>query len=87
VIAKKFIIDAEMFGPSSTYYSFKASIDGDINGSSQNETLQSVLDALKAKFPLLNDLSSSKQVYSYGSATEKFPAVGFRYTGSIGYRY
>jgi hypothetical protein len=87
VIAKKFIIDAEMFGPSSTYYSFKASIDGDINGSSQNETLQSVLDALKAKFPLLNDLLSSKQVYSYGSATEKFPAVGFRYTGSIGYRY
>jgi Protein of unknown function (DUF3575) len=87
VIAKRFIIDAEMFGPSFTYYSFEAVIHGNIAGSTQNETLQAVLDALKAKFPLLNDLSSSKQVYSNGSATEKFPAVGFRYAVSIGYRF
>src|SRR5258705_5288604 len=82
VIGKRFIIDAEMFGPSFTYYSFKANINGNIAGSTQNETLQAVLDALKAKFPLLNDLSSSKQVYKNGSATEKFPAVGFRYAVS-----
>lgn len=87
VIAKRFIIDAEMFGPSFTYYSFKADISGNIEGSTQNETLQAVLDALKAKFPLLSDLSSSKQVYSSGSATEKFPAIGFRYAVSIGYRF
>ncbi|HET7001429.1 MAG TPA: DUF3575 domain-containing protein [Puia sp.] len=87
VIGKRFIIDAEMFGPSFTYYSFKADINGNIAGSTQNETLQAVLDALKAKFPLLSDLSSSKQVYSSGSATEKFPAIGFRYTVSIGYRF
>jgi hypothetical protein len=87
VIAKRFIIDAEMFGPSFTYYAFKANINGNIAGSTQNETLQAVLDALKAKFPLLNDLSSSKQVYSSGSATEKFPAVGFRYAVSIGYKF
>ena len=87
VIAKRFIIDAEMFGPSFTYYSFKANINGNIAGSTQNETLQAVLDALKAKFPLLSDLSSSKQVYSSGSATEKFPAIGFRYAVSIGYRF
>jgi hypothetical protein len=87
VISKRFIIDAEMFGPSFTYYSFKANINGNIAGSTQNETLQAVLDALKAKFPLLNDLSSSKQVYKNGSATEKFPAIGFRYAVSIGYRF
>jgi hypothetical protein len=87
VIAKRFIIDAEMFGPSFTYYSFQADIKGNIEGFTQNETLQAVLDALKAKFPLLNDLSSSKQVYKSGSATEKFPAVGFRYAVSIGYRF
>jgi len=87
VIAKRFIIDAEMFGPSFTYYTFKADIIGHIAGSTQNETLQAVLDALKAKFPLLSDLSTSKQVYSSGSATEKFPAVGFRYAVSIGYRF
>ena len=87
VIAKRFIIDAEMFGPSFTYYSFQAGINGNLAGSTQNETLQAVLDALKAKFPLLNDLSSSKQVYKNGSASEKFPAVGFRYAVSIGYRF
>jgi hypothetical protein len=87
VIGKRFIIDAEMFGPSFTYYSFKANMNGNIAGSTQNETLQAVLDALKAKFPLLSDLSSSKEVVSSGSATEKFPAIGFRYAVSIGYRF
>ena len=87
VIAKRFIIDAEMFGPSFTYYSFTANINGNIEGSTQNETLQAVLDALKAKFPLLNDLSSSKSVYSSGSASQKFPAIGFRYAVSIGYKF
>jgi len=87
VIGKRFIIDAEMFGPSFTYYSFKANMNGNIAGSTQNETLQAVLDALKAKFPLLSDLSSSKEVVSSGSATEKFPAIGFRYAVSIGYKF
>jgi len=85
VIAKRFIIDAEMFGPSFTYYTFKANINGELDGQTQNETLQAVLDSLKAKFPLLSDLSSSKSVYSSGSASQKFPAVGFRYAVSIGF--
>ncbi len=87
VIAKRFIIDAEMFGPSFTYYTFKANISGDLDGQTQNETLQAVLDALKAKFPLLSDLSSSKSVYSSGSASQKFPAIGFRYAVSIGFMF
>lgn len=87
VIAKRFIIDAEMFGPSFTYYTFKANINGELDGQTQNETLQAVLDALKAKFPLLNDLSSSKSVYSSGSASQKFPAVGFRYAVSVGFMF
>jgi hypothetical protein len=87
VVCKRFIIDAELCGPSFTYYSFKANIDGQLDGQSQNETLQAVLDALKAKFPLLNDLSSAKTVTSSGSATQKFPAVGFRYAVSIGYMF
>lgn len=87
VIAKRFIIDAEMFGPSFTYYTFKANINGELDGQTQNETLQAVLDALKAKFPLLSDLSSSRSVYSSGSASQKFPAVGFRYAVSIGFMF
>ncbi|HTB26042.1 MAG TPA: DUF3575 domain-containing protein [Puia sp.] len=87
VIAKRFIVDAEMFGPSFTYYTFKANINGELDGQTQNETLQAVLDALKAKFPLLSDLSSSRSVYSSGSASQKFPAIGFRYAVSIGFMF
>lgn len=87
VVFKRFVIDAEMFGPSFTTYAFQAGIDGHLNGLSDNETLQAVLDALKAKFPLLNDLSSSKTVYKSGVASSKFPAVGFRYTVSIGFMF
>jgi hypothetical protein len=87
VIAKRFVVDAEMFGPSFTYYSFRANIDGELSGLDQNETLQAVLEALKKKFPLLEDLTSSKSVYKNGSATQKFPAVGFRYAVSIGYSF
>jgi hypothetical protein len=76
-----------MFGPSFTTYSFKATLGGHLTGLDDNEALQAVLDALKEKFPLLNDLSSSKTVYGSGVATTKFPAVGFRYAVSIGYSF
>jgi hypothetical protein len=86
VIARRFIVDCELLGPSFSYYSFKATLDGHINGD-PNETLQAVLEALKDKFPLLKDLSSSKTVFSSGSATQKFPLFGFRYVISIGYAF
>jgi hypothetical protein len=87
VVFKRFVIDAEMFGPSFTTYAFQAKIGGNLNGLDQSEVLQAVLDALKEKFPLLNDLSTSKTVYKSGVASAKFPAVGFRYTISIGYMF
>jgi hypothetical protein len=87
VVFKRFVIDAEMFGPSFTTYAFKATIDGHLNGLSDNEVLQGALDALKAKYPLLDELSSSKTVFKSGVATQNFPAVGFRYTVSIGYMF
>jgi len=87
VVFKRFVIDAEMFGPSFTTYAFQASANGQLNGVDPGETLQAVLDALKAKFPLLSDLSSSKSVYKSGVASSKFPAVGFRYAISIGFMF
>jgi|SRR5664279_321730 len=87
VVFKRFVIDAEMFGPSFSTYSFQAGISGHLDGHTDNETLQAVLDALKAKFPLLSDLSSSKTVYGSGVASSKFPAIGFRYTVSIGFMF
>ena len=87
VVFKRFVIDAEMFGPSFTTYSFQAKMNGELNGMDQNETLKAVLDALKAKFPLLNDISPSKEVYKSGVLTTKFPSLGFRYAISIGFMF
>jgi hypothetical protein len=87
VVFKRFVIDAELFGPSFTTYSFKATLAGHLNGLDDNQVLQAVLDALKEKYPLLNDLSSSKTVYGSGVASTKFPAVGFRYALSIGFMF
>jgi Protein of unknown function (DUF3575) len=87
VVFKRFVIDAEMFGPSFTTYAFQAQINGQLNGMDQNQTLQAILDALKAKFPLLSDLSSSKTVYKSGIANTKFPALGFRYAVNIGFMF
>lgn len=87
VVFKRFVIDAEMFGPSFTTYAFQAKTNGQLNGEDPGETLKAVLDALKAKFPLLSDLSSSKSVYKSGVATSKFPAIGFRYAVNIGFMF
>jgi hypothetical protein len=87
VVFKRFIIDAELFGPSFTTYAFQAQVNGSFNGLDEHETLQAVLDAMKNKFPLLNDLSSSKTVFKSGVASSKFPAVGFRYVVSIGFMF
>jgi hypothetical protein len=87
VVFKRFVIDAELFGPSFSTYSFQAQIDGQLNGLDQNQTLQAVLDAMKAKFPLLSTLSTSKTVFKSGVANTKFPALGFRYVVSIGFMF
>jgi hypothetical protein len=86
VLGKRFVIDCELFGPSFTYYNFQADLLGHINGDS-GEILQDIIEALKERLPLLSDLSSGKKVSSSGSASQKFPFIGFRYAVSIGYAF
>jgi hypothetical protein len=85
VLGKRWVIDAVMFGPAFTNYKFKAKLENHLPGLDDNEVLQAVIDALKEKLPLLNDLSSEKGVSSSG--TEAFWSVGFRYNISIGFRF
>ncbi|HTS44684.1 MAG TPA: DUF3575 domain-containing protein [Puia sp.] len=87
VIGKRFIIDAEIFGPSFTYYTFQAKLDGQINGINENETLQAIIEALKEKLPLLNNLSEGKQVNSSGTSSQRFLALGFKYSINIGFKF
>ena len=74
-----------MFGPAITNYSFKAKLDNHLPGLDDNEALKAVIDALKEKLPLLNDLTSEQGVSRSG--TETFWSVGFRYNISIGFRF
>ncbi len=85
VIGKRFVIDAVMFGPAVTNYNFKAKLDNHLPGLDDNEVAQSVIDALKEKFPLLNDISSEEGVKTSG--TQSFWSVGFRYNISLGFRF
>ena len=85
VLGERWVIDAILFGPSVTSYNFNAKLDNNFPGIDKNEALQAVIDALKEKLPLLNDLSSEKGVS--GSGTQAFWAVGFRYNISVGFRF
>jgi Protein of unknown function (DUF3575) len=85
VIAKRWVIDAVVFGPAFTHYNFKAKLDNHLTGLDDNEVAQAVIDALKEKLPLLNDLTSDKEINKSG--TEAFWSVGFRYSISIGFRF
>lgn len=89
VVFKRFVIDAELLGPSYTFYSFKASIKGQLNGVDPDGTAAAIIEALKEKFPLLNDLGSGQEVSRSGSgvAQSKFSFIGFRYSVSIGFMF
>jgi len=85
VLGRRWVIDAMVFGPALTKYNFKARIESDLPGLDENEAAQAIIDALKEKLPLLNDLSSEEGVS--GSGTQAFWSVGFRYSISIGFRF
>jgi hypothetical protein len=79
------VIDAVAFAPAVTKYNFEVKLDGSLNDFTPTETAQAIIDALKDKLPLLNDLSKDKQIS--GSGHEAFWSVGFRYNISIGFRF
>ena len=85
ILGKRWVIDAVMFGPAITNYNFKARLESHIPGLDENEALQEVIEALKEKLPLLNDLSSKEGIS--GSGIQAFWAIGFRYNISIGFRF
>ena len=85
VLGKRWVIDAVVFGPAMTSYSFKAKLDNHLPGLDDNEALQAVIDALKEKLPLLNDITSDEGASKSG--TEAFWSVGFRYNITVGFRF
>ena len=84
VIKKRFVIDCVMFGPAVTSYYFNVKLYGSTSGE-LNEKVQAIIDALKEKFPLLNDITKSGGISSSGITD--FWSLGFRYAIHIGYRF
>jgi hypothetical protein len=87
VLGKRIVIDCEVFGPSFTYYTFQASLNGELDGLSQNEILQQVIASLKNKLPFLNSFSNGETVSKSGFTDARFPAIGFRYALNIGFAF
>ena len=85
VLGKRFVIDVVMFGPAFTKYTFDAKLGGQFSGISEDEALYELIQALKDKFPLLEELSEGGEVS--GSGSQKFWGAGFRYNINIGFRF
>lgn len=85
VLWDRWVIDAIVVGPALTRYNFQAKIDGQIDGLDPGETAQEIIDLMREKFPLLDELTQNKEASKNGA--ERFWAPGFRYSISIGFRF
>ncbi len=85
VIKNRFVVDMVLLGPSFTAYKFSAKLNGNISGDNLTEAQKDIINALKDKFPFLNDLTKDQEVSNSG--VTQFGAIGFRYSISIGYRF
>jgi hypothetical protein len=85
VIKRRFVIDAVLFGPGISNYYFKCKLNGNLSEADKETIAAKVIEALKEKLPLLEDIASGKEVSSSGVQT--FWSVGFRYSLSIGFRF
>ncbi len=85
VFGRRWVLDAIVFGPALTHYDFKAKLDNNLPDFDENEAIKKVIDAIKEKFPLLNDLSGDHSVNHSGN--EAFWSFGFRYSVSVGFRF
>ena len=84
VIHNRFVIDCVLLGPGLSSYNFNVKLYGNTGGD-QSEKVQAIIQALKEKFPLLNDITKSSGFSSSG--VSNFWSLGFRYAIHIGYRF
>jgi hypothetical protein len=79
------VIDCVLFGPSVTHYNYNIKLDGEIPGLDENEVFQKFIEAMKEKFPNIENISNDEGVEKKG--VQSITAIGFRYNISIGYRF
>lgn len=83
ILWDRLVIDCVLFGPSVTRYNYNMHLDGEIPGLDENEMFQKLIEAMKDKFPEIENLSGGVEKKGVQSIT----ALGFRYNISIGYRF
>jgi hypothetical protein len=82
LIKNRVSIDLVMFGPALSFYGYQFKLNKDLTETDLNETQQQLADALKEKFPLLQDLVSGDPLKKKG--TIDLWAFGFRYLIQVG---
>jgi hypothetical protein len=85
VIKRRFVIDAVLIGPGITNYKFDVKLDGNLTAADKETIQAKIIEALRAKLPLLDELAGTGEVS--GSGVQTFWSVGFRYNISIGFRF
>lgn len=85
VLWDRFVIDCVLFGPSVTRYNYNTKLDGEIPGLDQNEMFQKLIEAMRDKFPEIENIKNDEGVEKKG--VQSITAIGFRYNISIGYRF
>lgn len=85
VLWDRFVIDCVLFGPSLTRYNYHTKLDGEIPGLDENELFQKFIEAMKNKFPDIENISNEEGIEKKG--VQSVTAIGFRYNISIGYRF
>ena len=85
VIKRRFVIDAVLLGPGISQYKFDVKLNGNLTDAEKESITAKIIEALKDKVPLLDELATDKE--ASGSGVEAFWSVGFRYNISIGFRF
>jgi hypothetical protein len=82
---KNWTIDCIVVGPSLTKYAVSMKLDGNIDPSKIDETLQKILEGIASKYPLVGDLLKDQEVDFKGKSDTW--SAGFRYSIHLGYRF
>ena len=83
IIKDKLSIDLVFIGPSLSAYSRKFTLGGNVNN--ENEYLEAIWDAIKNKYPHIQELAESGEIVN--NKTKTHIGFGMRYLIQVGYRF
>jgi hypothetical protein len=85
ILWKRIALDFILIGPGFTFYSIKTKMSTELDGSTSDEVLQAIRDALVERVPGFNTLVDRLEIDRSGST--RTSSLGFRYVIHLGYNF